>query len=104
MVEEKIKYSKEELREFCIRNHIKKLSFFGSVLTDQFTDESDVDILIELDEQAKPGLMNFVRIRRELSDLIGRKVDLRTPLELSGYFRDDVVREARVEYARGRQD
>ncbi len=104
MVEEKIKYSKEALRKFCIRNHIKKLSFFGSVLTDQFTDESDVDILIEFDEQAKPGLMNFVRIKRELSDLIGRKVDLRTPLELSGYFRADVVREAQVEYARERQD
>lgn len=98
MVEEKIKYSKEELRRFCIRNHIKKLSFFGSVLTDRFTDESDVDILVEFEEDQTPGLLGFAGMEIELTEIIGRKVDLRTPEELSKYFRGDVVKEAQVRY------
>jgi predicted nucleotidyltransferase len=98
MVEEKIKYSKEALRKFCIQNHIKKLSFFGSVLTDQFTDESDVDILVEFEEDQTPGLLGFAGMEIELTEIVGRKVDLRTPEELSKYFRDDVVKEAQVRY------
>ena len=102
MVEEKIKYSKEELRKFCIRNHIKKLSFFGSVLTDQFTDESDVDILVEFEEKKKPGLLGLVGMEIELTEMLGRKVDLRTPEELSRHFRNDVIREAQIEYGNKR--
>ncbi len=102
MVEEKIKYSKEELREFCIRNHIKKLSFFGSVLTDQFTDESDVDMLVEFEEKKKPGLLGLVGMEIELTEMLGRKVDLRTPEELSRHFRNDVIREAQIEYGNKR--
>ncbi|MEW6702173.1 MAG: nucleotidyltransferase domain-containing protein [Bacteroidota bacterium] len=100
MVEEKIKYSKEELKKFCIRNHIKKLSFFGSVLTDKFTDDSDVDLLIEFIPGKIPGLFRLAEMEIELSDMIGRKVDLRTIEDLSKYFRNDVIAKARIEYVR----
>jgi len=102
MVEEKIKYSKEQLAEFCVRNGIKKLSFFGSILTDQFTDESDVDILVEFEEKKKPGLLGLVGMEIELTEMLGRKVDLRTPEELSRHFRNDVIREAQIEYGNKR--
>jgi predicted nucleotidyltransferase len=102
MVEEKIKYSKEQLAEFCVRNGIKKLSFFGSILTDRFTDDSDVDMLVEFEEKKKPGLLGLVGMEIELTEIIGRKVDLRTPEELSRHFRNDVIREAQIEYGNKR--
>ena len=68
---------------FCKENGIKKLSFFGSVLTDKFTDESDVDILVEFFEDSIPGLLGIARMERELSKIIGRKADLRTKEDLS---------------------
>jgi len=102
MIEDKIKYSKEQFSEFCIRNHIKKLSFFGSILSDQFTDESDVDILVEFEEKKKPGLLGLVGMEIELTEMLGRKVDLRTPEELSRHFRNDVIREAQIEYGNKR--
>ncbi len=98
MMEDKIKYSEVDLKKFCIRNHIKKLSFFGSILSDRFTDESDVDILVEFEEGETPGLLHFAGMEIELSEMLGRKVDLRTPEELSKYFREDIVKEAQVRY------
>ena len=68
---------------FCKENGIKKLSFFGSVLIDKFTDESDVDILVEFFEDSIPGLLGIARMERELSKIIGRKADLRTKEDLS---------------------
>ena len=83
---------------FCKENGIKKLSFFGSVLTDKFTDESDVDILVEFFENSIPGLLGIAAMERELSKIIGRKADIRTKEELSMYFRDSVIKEAEVKY------
>ncbi len=88
---------KGALAEFCHRYHIRKLSLFGSVLRDDFGPDSDVDVLVEFEPGKTPGF-GIVTIEDELSRLIGRKVDLRTPGELSRYFRADVVREARVQY------
>ena len=91
--------SKEKLEAFCRKNHIIKMSLFGSALRDQFNPESDIDILVEFDKGHMPGLMDLAGMEIELGEMVGRKVDLRTPAELSRYFRDDVLEKARVEYA-----
>jgi predicted nucleotidyltransferase len=80
----------EPLRDLCQRYHVQKLSLFGSVLRDDFGTESDVDFLVEF-AQGKPQGLGIVRMERELSAMVNRKVDLRTPKELSRYFRDRVV-------------
>lgn len=90
-----------ELTEFCRKWHIRKLSLFGSILRDQLRPDSDVDVLVEFQPGHRVGLIRMAGIERELSDLFGRKVDLRTPADLSRYFRDDVLREAQVQYAEG---
>ena len=88
----------ERIREFCERNQIRRLAFFGSVLRDDFTPESDVDVLVEFVPGATIGYLAMARMERELSDLLARRVDLRTPSELSHYFRSRVLAEAREEY------
>jgi len=90
---------KERIAEFCHRHHIRKLALFGSILRDDFRPDSDVDVLVEFQAGCVVGLMRMAGIQRELSDLLGRKVDLRTPEDLSRYFRDEVVRTAAVQYA-----
>jgi predicted nucleotidyltransferase len=90
---------KEEIEQFCQRHHIRKLSLFGSVLRDDFTPESDVDFLVEFEPGKTPGFFKIVSMEMELSELLeGRKIDLRTPNELSVYFRDRVMAEAVVQY------
>ncbi|MBA7581809.1 hypothetical protein ES708_23720 [subsurface metagenome] len=90
---------KEKITEFCRRHYISKLAIFGSALGDNFGPESDVDILVEFEEGHVPGFA-FFDIQDELSKLIGHKVDLNTPGFLSRYFRDKVIKEAEVQYAR----
>ncbi len=80
------------------KNHIKKLAFFGSVLHDDFRPDSDIDILIYLDHSVPTGLMKMARMERQLSEIIGRKADLRTPNEISDHFIDDVITESEVVY------
>jgi predicted nucleotidyltransferase len=92
---------RNQLDGFCRRNHIAKLSLFGSVLREDFGPDSDVDVLVEFDEGHAPGFFGLARMEEELSTLFGRKVDLRTPQDLSRYFRDEVTRSAAVQYARG---
>jgi len=88
------------IADFSQRNGIVRLSLFGSVLTDRFSDQSDVDVLVEFDPQRRVGYLAMAALERQLSALLGgRKVDLRTPNELSGYFRDEVLRQAVVQYA-----
>ena len=89
-----------EIKSFCARNYISKLSLFGSILTERFRPESDVDVLVEFDPKHIPGFFGLARMERELSGLVGRKVDLRTPEDLSRYFRDQVVAAAAVQYER----
>lgn len=91
------KYSKE-LKNFCIANKIKKLSLFGSYLKNTYNVNSDIDLLVEFEEGSGYGLFDIARIERELSQITGKKVDLRTAGELSRYFRDAVVREAEAKY------
>ena len=89
----RIEVPRERLADFCRRHHIRRLAFFGSVLRDDFTPESDVDVLVEFAPGKVPGFA-FVSLQEELSALLGRRVDLRTPNELSKYFRDEVLAEA----------
>jgi predicted nucleotidyltransferase len=91
---------KESLEAFCVRNHIRKLSLFGSVLTPQFRPESDVDRLVEFEPGHVPGFLGLAQMELELGAMFGRMVDLRTPHELSRYFRDAVVSSALVQYER----
>jgi len=87
------------IRQFCILNQIKRLALFGSVLRDNFRSDSDIDIIVEFMPGKRVGMLTMVRIERELSQIFeGRKVDLRTPAELSRYFRDDVLQKAEVCY------
>jgi uncharacterized protein len=89
---------REKLVEFCRRNHVRRLALFGSVLRDDFRPDSDVDVLVEFEPGHIPGL-RFFGLERELSAIIGRKVDLNTPSFLSPYFRGRVLAEAEVQYA-----
>lgn len=88
----------ETLRAFCERNHITKLSLFGSAVRGEMTESSDVDVLVEFDPDNLPTLLDVIDLESELSALFGRRVDLRTAEDLSRYFRNDVVREARPLY------
>ena len=94
-----IRLPRDILAEFCRRHHIRRLSLFGSALHGNLTPESDLDLLVEFEPGHTPGLLGMARLERELSALLGRKVDLRTPGDLSRYFREEVLREAEVQYA-----
>src|SRR5688572_11411960 len=83
----------EAIAEFCRRNHIRKLSLFGSVLRDDFTPESDVDVLVDFEEGKTPGLA-FFSMAEELEALFGRAVDFKTPKALSKYYKEEVLAEA----------
>lgn len=90
---------KENISTYCAQNRIKRLALFGSVLCDSFRPDSDIDLLVEFMPGQKVGMLAMARIERELSQIFGgRKVDLRTPAELSRYFRDDVLQKAEVCY------
>ena len=86
------------LNHFCQQHHIRKLSVFGSVLRDDFGPQSDVDFLVEFESNHIPGLIRLAGIELELSQIIHRKADLRTPKDLSRYFRDDILSTAVVQY------
>ena len=92
---------KDQIAEFCKKHHIRRLSIFGSALRDDFTTESDVDVLVEFDPLHIPGLIRLAGMEIELSEIIGRKMDLRTAQELSRYFRQEVVESAELQYAKG---
>ena len=89
---------KEQIAELCKRYNIAKLSLFGSVLRDDFTPESDVDFLVEFKSEDEIGFFELMTIKIELSNLIGREVDLRTPDDLSMHFRQEVIDSSLVQY------
>ena len=92
-----IEVSQEAIAAFCRRHHIRRLALFGSVVRADFGPQSDVDVLVEFEAEHTPGLA-FFTMQDELSDLLGRKVDLNTPACLSPYFRDEALAEAEVLY------
>ncbi len=94
-----IEIPKDKLAEFCRSNHIKKLSLFGSALSDDFGPESDVDVLVVFEEGHIPGLITFSGMELDLDEIVGRKTHLLTAEDLSKYFRDEVVKTAVEQYA-----
>ena len=86
-----------QVAEFCQRNHIRRMALFGSVIRNDFTPESDVDVLVEFEPGRTPGLA-FFAMQRELTELLGRQVDLNTAQWLSPYFRPEVLDEAEEVY------
>jgi predicted nucleotidyltransferase len=86
------------LEAFCKKFGVRRLSLFGSAQRGELGPESDVDILVYFEEGRTPGLFDLSRMEIELTGMLGRKVDLRTPAELSRYFREEVVRSSEVQY------
>lgn len=96
----RIELDKELVAAFCRKRHIRRLAIFGSALRSDFRADSDIDLLVEFEPDHVPGLFGIARLERELSELLGgRKVDLRTPEDLSRYFREQVMEGAEVQYA-----
>jgi len=92
----------ERIAEFCQRHGIRRLAIFGSALREDFGPDSDVDVLVEFDPEHIPGLLGMASLERELSEIFGgRRVDLRTAEDLSRYFRQRVIEEAKIQYAKG---
>ena len=99
--QERIEIPKDKLADFCQRNHIRWMAFFGSVLREDFAPDSDIDILVEFEPGHVPGLA-LIRMQDELSELLaGRRVDLVTPKFLHPRIRDQVLAEMEVQYAQG---
>ena len=87
------------LARLCEQHQIRRLSLFGSQLKDTARPDSDIDLLVEFLAEARPTLLDMAQIEIDLSQVLGgSKVDLRTPEDLSHYFRDEVVRTAEVQY------
>ncbi|MHB9022589.1 MAG: nucleotidyltransferase family protein [Armatimonadota bacterium] len=94
-----VSIDRKRIEDFCRKHHIIKLALFGSVLRDDFRPDSDIDVLVWFDPAHLPSLLGIAGMEIELTEMLGRKVDLRTPEELSRYFRQEVVDEAEVQYA-----
>ncbi len=97
----KLIIDKDKIREFCERHYIRRLAIFGSALRDDFGPDSDVDVLVDFMPGHTPGFFKLFEMEEELSGLLGgHKIDIRTPEDLSRYFRDKVVATAQVQYVR----
>lgn len=90
--------AKEDLAAFCRRNHIRRIAIFGSALRGELRSDSDIDFLVEFEQDHVPGLIGLAGMEIELTGMIGRKVDMRTPRDLSRYFRDEIIRISEVQY------
>lgn len=98
-MKEELTMPEAAIHDFCRRHRIRRLSLFGSALTERFGPGSDVDLLVEFEPGARVSLFGMAALELELGSLLGRKVDLRTPQDLSRLFRDEVARNAAVLYA-----
>ncbi len=101
VVNKALEAKKALLYAFCLKHSIRRLSLFGSQQGNRARPESDLDLIVEFDPEKEPGLIGLAQMERELSDMLGGQVvDLRTPNDLSRYFREEVMRSAQVQYAR----
>jgi len=95
----KVIVSQDAITEFCHSHHISRLAIFGSALRDDFGSQSDIDVLVNFEAGHVPGFFALFDMEEQLSEIFGgRKVDLRTPEDLSRYFRDEVIKTAEVQY------
>jgi len=100
MIEQRFSIPREVIAEFCQRNHIRKLSLFGSVLRDDFRPDSDIDILVEFEPNAKISLFDMGGMQMELSEMLGREVGFLTKEFISPRFRQKVLDSAVAIYER----
>ena len=99
VVNDRFNISPVVMAQFCEKHHIHRLALFGSVLREDFGPDSDIDVLVEFEVGHVPGLFRLVGMEHELSDIAGgRRIDMRTPEDLSRYFREDVVTSAEALY------
>ena len=96
-----IPIDRDKVASFCRRHRIRKLALFGSVLRDDFRPDSDVDTLVEFEPGVAVGFIRLASMELLLSEILERKVDLRTPADLSRYFRQEVLQSAEVQYVQG---
>jgi uncharacterized protein len=96
----RIPIPKDKIAEFCRLNYIKTLALFGSILTDSFSDISDVDVLVEFDSSHIPGFFGLVDMEDQLTLIVGRKAEIHTLKSLSRYFREDVLQQAYLIYGK----
>jgi hypothetical protein len=94
----KISVPKEKIDSFCRRNRIRRLAFFGSVVREDFSPESDVDVLVEFDPLCGVGMIALAGMEIELSRILERKAEIHTYQGLNPLFRDRVLGEAEVLY------
>ncbi len=87
-----------QIEKYCRKYHIISFALFGSILTPNFNASSDIDILVSFDKEHIPTLFGIVDMEFELADLLGWPVDLKTPEDLSPYFRNDVINHAKIIY------
>ena len=92
----RLSVSRLQVAEFCRKHHIEKLSLFGSVLRDDFGTDSDIDVLVEFERPT--GLLALIRLERELSEVLGRPVDLLTEEAISHHLRDEIMQSRQVVY------
>lgn len=100
MIEQRLAIPREVIAEFCQRNHIRKLSLFGSVLRDDFRPDSDIDVLVEFEADAHISLFHMGGMQMELSEMLGREVGFLTEKFISPRFRQKVVDGAVAIYER----
>jgi predicted nucleotidyltransferase len=98
MKKRNIDMPEEKIAEFCKRHHIRRLALFGSALREDFTPNSDVDVLVEFEPGTRVGMIRLVGIELELSRILGQKVDMNTPGFISKYYREEVLAEAEDQY------
>ena len=98
MKKRNIDIPQKKIAEFCQRHHIRRLALFGSALRDDFTPDSDVDVLVEFEPGTRVGMIRLAGIELELSGILDRKVDMHTPGFISKYFREEVLAEAEDQY------
>ncbi len=92
--------NKKKIVDFCKKHHIMSLALFGSILTPHFSSKSDVDVLVKFEKKHTPSFFDIVDMEEELTSIVGRKVDLKTPEDLSSYFRDEVLAQAKILYGK----
>lgn len=98
MARSRIDIPQKHIADFCRHHHILRLSLFGSVLRDDFDSKSDVDVLVEFEPGTRIGLIRLAGLELELGEILGRKVDLNTPGFLSKYYRDEILKQAEIQY------
>lgn len=99
MIVQGIDFPEATLQAFCQRHGVARLALFGSILDSRFGPDSDIDLLVEFLPGRTPGMIGFGGMILELQALLGRRVDLRTPADLSPYLRARIQDQSRLLHA-----